>query len=293
MALRPGRRRYSPVGGGHRSAALAVAEAARARGLSVEVLDTFEHAPRVLGPGVPGAHLAWTGRPRTSTAARTTARTAATARSSPCDARSITSRGRGSCSAWCELAPRAVIATHHLPLVVLGRARRKGRLASPAGGRRDRLRGARRVGREGRSTRSASRARPPAGDAMEHGFPAERLLRHGHPRPPRVRTHRARGAIRPPARRCACWSRAAASASGRSARSCGRSQGVARRRADRRLRQGGAARGARAGDRGGAGVPRASSASRRTCPRASPRRTSSSARRAASPSARRSRQAAR
>jgi processive 1,2-diacylglycerol beta-glucosyltransferase len=30
-----------------------------------------------------------------------------------------------------SLAPRAVVATHHLPLVVLGRARRKGRLASP------------------------------------------------------------------------------------------------------------------------------------------------------------------
>ena len=30
-----------------------------------------------------------------------------------------------------ELAPRAVIATHHLPLVVLGRARRKGRIAAP------------------------------------------------------------------------------------------------------------------------------------------------------------------
>src|SRR5256885_619447 len=32
---------YSPVGGGHKAAAMAVAEDARARGLSVEIVDAF------------------------------------------------------------------------------------------------------------------------------------------------------------------------------------------------------------------------------------------------------------
>src|SRR5580704_15626520 len=52
---------HSPVGGGHKSAALAAAEAARARGLSVEVLDTFEYAPRVFGQAYLAAHLKWQG----------------------------------------------------------------------------------------------------------------------------------------------------------------------------------------------------------------------------------------
>lgn len=44
---------HSPVGGGHKAAALATAEAARARGLSVEVLDMFDHGPKIL------AELTW------------------------------------------------------------------------------------------------------------------------------------------------------------------------------------------------------------------------------------------
>ena len=48
---------HSPVGGGHKAAALAVAEEARARGLTVAVLDLFEHAPRVFGDAyVTAAH---------------------------------------------------------------------------------------------------------------------------------------------------------------------------------------------------------------------------------------------
>ena len=49
---------HSPVGGGHKAAAGAIAEAARERGLSVEVLDVFEHAPRLFGEAYLGAHLA-------------------------------------------------------------------------------------------------------------------------------------------------------------------------------------------------------------------------------------------
>ena len=50
------------MGGGHKAAAIATAEAARARGLSVEVLDTFDHAPRrVFGQAYLAAHLTWQG----------------------------------------------------------------------------------------------------------------------------------------------------------------------------------------------------------------------------------------
>ena len=122
---------HSPVGGGHRSAALAVAEAARARGLTVEVLDTFEHAPRVFGKAYLGAHLTWTGvAPELYGAAFAAANTR--------DGTFEPMRRAVDHVAWAglvkrvvELAPRAVVATHHLPLVVLGRARRKGKLSCP------------------------------------------------------------------------------------------------------------------------------------------------------------------
>src|SRR5450432_1589855 len=52
---------HSPVGGGHKAAAAALAEAAFDRGLSTVVLDTFEHAPRVFGKAYLAAHLAWQG----------------------------------------------------------------------------------------------------------------------------------------------------------------------------------------------------------------------------------------
>jgi processive 1,2-diacylglycerol beta-glucosyltransferase len=122
---------YAPCGGGHRAAALAVVEAARARGLTAEALDVFEGAPRVvtdpylrfhftvqsLWPGVYGA-----GYHRTN------------ARGGPMEPLRL----RFDAWAFCVLrrrvaahAPRAVVATHHLPLVVLGRERRKGRLGVP------------------------------------------------------------------------------------------------------------------------------------------------------------------
>jgi processive 1,2-diacylglycerol beta-glucosyltransferase len=48
---------YSPVGGGHKSAALAIAEAAEARGLRVKVIDAFAFAPRCVGETDVRAHL--------------------------------------------------------------------------------------------------------------------------------------------------------------------------------------------------------------------------------------------
>ena len=48
---------YSPVGGGHKAAAMATLEAARARGLSAEVLDLFALAPKIVGKSYVRAHL--------------------------------------------------------------------------------------------------------------------------------------------------------------------------------------------------------------------------------------------
>jgi processive 1,2-diacylglycerol beta-glucosyltransferase len=122
---------HSPVGGGHRSAALAVAEAARARGLTVEVLDTFEHAPRVFGRAYLGAHLAWTGALPELYGAAFTAANHRDGTFEPMRRAVDHVAWAGLVKRVVELAPRAVVATHHLPLLVLGRARRKGKLDAP------------------------------------------------------------------------------------------------------------------------------------------------------------------
>jgi processive 1,2-diacylglycerol beta-glucosyltransferase len=122
---------YTPVGGGHKAAALAVAEAARARGLSVELIDLFEHAPRVVGDSYVGAHLAGQRAVPNFYGAAFFAANHRDGLFEPVRrgfdhvafARVI-ERVRA-------LRPRAVVATHHLPLVVLGRARRKGLLDAP------------------------------------------------------------------------------------------------------------------------------------------------------------------
>src|SRR5262249_2894408 len=122
---------HTPVGGGHRAAANAVADAARARGLNVEVLDLFAHAPPVFGKSYVAAHL--TGQkalPNFYGAAYF----AANHRDGALEP---LRRGfdhvafAGLVKRVIDLAPRAVVATHHLPLVVLGRARRIGALAAP------------------------------------------------------------------------------------------------------------------------------------------------------------------
>lgn len=122
---------YSPVGGGHKSAALATAEAARARGLSVEVVDAFAHAPRWAGEAYVAAHL--TGQ---SAAPELYGQMyfAANRRGDalePLRLRLDNLVFGGLADHVRALAPRVVVATHHLPLVVLGRSRRKGRLDAP------------------------------------------------------------------------------------------------------------------------------------------------------------------
>ena len=122
---------YSPVGGGHKSAALATAEAARARGLDVEVVDAFAHAPRWAGDAYVGAHL--TGQ---SAAPDLYGQMyfAANRRGDTLEPLRLGLDNLvfgGLAEHVRSLAPRAVVATHHLPLVVLGRARRKGALDAP------------------------------------------------------------------------------------------------------------------------------------------------------------------
>jgi processive 1,2-diacylglycerol beta-glucosyltransferase len=122
---------HSPVGGGHKAAALAAAEAARARGLSAVILDAFDYAPRVFGQAYLATHLAWQA---TLPELYGTAYFAANHRDGAFEP---VRRGfdhlalAGLVRAVVELAPRAVIATHHLPLLVLGRARRMGWLVAP------------------------------------------------------------------------------------------------------------------------------------------------------------------
>ncbi len=122
---------FAPVGGGHKAAALATAEAARARGLEVLVLDLFEHAARVVGDTYKAAHLAG------QSAAPELYGSAYFAANRRGGAFEPVRRGfdhvvfAGLERRVRELAPRAVVATHHLPLVVLGRARRRKVLRAP------------------------------------------------------------------------------------------------------------------------------------------------------------------
>lgn len=125
---------YSPVGGGHKAAAVATAEAARARGLRVELVDAFEHAPRWAGDAYVKAHL--TGQ---NAAPDLYGRLYFTANRHDATwdpiRHGIDRVVFGGLGRYVEeLAPRVVVATHHLPLVVLGRERRKGRLGAPVVG---------------------------------------------------------------------------------------------------------------------------------------------------------------
>jgi processive 1,2-diacylglycerol beta-glucosyltransferase len=171
---------YTPVGGGHRAAALAVAEAARARGLRVEILDLFEHAPPIFGQSYVAAHL--TGQ-RAIPNFYGTAYFAANHRDGVLDP---VRRGfdhvayAGLVKRVIELAPRAVVATHHLPLVVLGRARRTGALTAPL------------IGVVTDYTAHACWAEPGVDafcspcelvdlELIEHGVPPDRIARTGIP----------------------------------------------------------------------------------------------------------------
>ncbi len=171
---------HTPVGGGHKAAAGAAAEAARARGLSVEVLDTFEHAPKVFGQAYLAAHLTAQG------AVPELYGTAYFGSNHRDGALEPVRRGIDHV-AWAglvhrviELEPRAIVATHHLPLVVLGRARLRGRLHAPLVGVVTDY-GTHAVWAE----RGVDALCVPCGsalrDAVAHGFDAERVHTTGIP----------------------------------------------------------------------------------------------------------------
>ncbi len=125
---------HCPVGGGHKAAASALVEAARQRGMSARLVDLFALAPRVVGEAYVTTHLEWTSR---APASYGEAYFGSNHRGGAFEPLRLT---------WDRIvfrallrevqahAPRAIVATHHLPLVVLGRARRKGFLATPVTG---------------------------------------------------------------------------------------------------------------------------------------------------------------
>lgn len=122
---------HSPVGGGHKAAAGALAEAARAQGRSVEVLDAFEHAPAWFGEAYLAAHLAGqSAAPRFYGSAYFAANHRGGA-FEPVRRNFDHAVFLPLLKRVCAMRPRLVLATHHLPLVVLGRARRRGWLDAP------------------------------------------------------------------------------------------------------------------------------------------------------------------
>jgi processive 1,2-diacylglycerol beta-glucosyltransferase len=122
---------YSRVGGGHKAAALALCEAARERGLAANALDAFDLGPKVVGDAILAWHL--------STTARTprfygTAYYGSNSRGGAFEPLRLTFDRlifRRLLAEVARIKPRVIVATHHIPLVVLGRARRKGLLDIP------------------------------------------------------------------------------------------------------------------------------------------------------------------
>lgn len=122
---------YSPVGGGHKAAALAIVEAAKARGMRVELLDTFAYAPRVVGKAYLKAHLTGQGAMPNLYGSAYFAANHRDGAFEPVRRTFDHVAFLKLLKRVCAMRPRAVIATHHLPLVVLGRARRRGWLEAP------------------------------------------------------------------------------------------------------------------------------------------------------------------
>jgi processive 1,2-diacylglycerol beta-glucosyltransferase len=125
---------YTPVGGGHKAAAMALAEAARARGQTVLLLDLFESAPAIVGATYQSAHLGGTTMTPTFYGMSYFAANRRDGALDPLRRGFDHVAFAGLVKRVCEADARFVIATHHLPLVVLGRARRLGWLRAPLTG---------------------------------------------------------------------------------------------------------------------------------------------------------------
>lgn len=125
---------FTRVGGGHKAAALAVAERAREEGMLAESRDSFDLGPRLFGDAYLKWHLETTSR---SPKLYERAYYGSNKRGGPVESLRLTIH----CVVFRKLlaevermAPRVIVATHHIPLVVLGRARRKGLLKIPVVG---------------------------------------------------------------------------------------------------------------------------------------------------------------
>lgn len=125
---------FSPVGGGHKAAALAIVEEAKGRGLSVEVVNTFDHAPRWVGDAYLAAHLAGQNAAPELYGHLYENANRRDGVFEPLRLELDNLLFGDLLHHVRSLDPTAIIATHHLPLVVLGRARRQGRLDAPLTG---------------------------------------------------------------------------------------------------------------------------------------------------------------
>jgi len=125
---------YVAAGGGHRAAAGAVAEAARTRGLDVEVVDALELTPAWFARAYVGAHLRSTEH---APGLYGQGYAALDQRHAVVDGvRGAFDRavGRGLLRYVAEQRPLAIIATHFFPREILGHARRTGALQIPVVG---------------------------------------------------------------------------------------------------------------------------------------------------------------
>jgi processive 1,2-diacylglycerol beta-glucosyltransferase len=125
---------FSPGGGGHKAAALAIVEEAKARGMRVELVNTFDHAPRFVGDAYLAAHLAGQNAAPEIYGHLYENANRRDGVFEPLRLEIDNLLFGDLLHHVRALAPRAVIATHHLPLVVLGRARTKGLLDAPLTG---------------------------------------------------------------------------------------------------------------------------------------------------------------
>jgi processive 1,2-diacylglycerol beta-glucosyltransferase len=125
---------FVSAGGGHRAAARAVAEAARARGIEAEAADALELTPPWFARAYVGAHLRSTEH---APGFYGQGYAALDQRHAVVDGvRGAFDRavGAGLLRLVARERPLAVVSTHFFPLEVLGHARRAGRLAVPVVG---------------------------------------------------------------------------------------------------------------------------------------------------------------
>jgi processive 1,2-diacylglycerol beta-glucosyltransferase len=122
---------HCPAGGGHKAAALAVAEAATRAGVRAEVIDALSLTPPWFARAYVGAHLAGSerapelyGRAYSALDRRDPVRDGVRCALD----RAIGARLLGVVA---SRAPSAVVATHFFPMEVLGHARLRGRLRVP------------------------------------------------------------------------------------------------------------------------------------------------------------------